>query len=173
MSHGLHDLARHNAWATARVLAYCKDLDEPTLNTTVPGTYGTIISILRHLIDSEASYVYRLTGAWPQHPWRDDAHIVGLDVLTKRATILADTLEQFLANDWDNERLGEARRDNGDVFAVPAGIFITQIIHHANEHRAQICSILGASGLDAPDVSAWDYAWTTGRSTLTSKGADA
>ncbi len=172
MSHGLHDLVRHNAWATARVLAYCQDLDEPTLNATVPGTYGSIIDILRHLIDSEASYVYRLTGAWPQHPWRGDGQTVGLNGLKERATILANTIEQFLANDWNNERLGEAHGDNGDVFAVPAGIFITQIIHHSNEHRAHICSILGASGFDPPDVSAWAYAWTTGRSTLTLQGAD-
>src|SRR5918997_4960861 len=165
MGHGLHDLARHNAWATAQTLAFCQGLDEPTLHATVPGTYGTIIATLRHIIDAEASYLYRLTGAWPAHPWRgDDA--VGLAVLAERAAVLATTWEHFLAGDVDSERLGEARGDRNEVFAVPAGVFITQALHHANEHRAHICTILGALGHEPPDVSAWGYADATGRSWL-------
>jgi uncharacterized damage-inducible protein DinB len=166
----LHDLAGHNAWATAQVLAFCRGLDGPALEATVPGTYGTIIETLRHLIDAEASYLWRLTGAWPAHPWRgDDA--VGLDVLAERAAVLATTLEQFLAGDWDGERLGEARGDRGEVFAVPAGVFLTQALHHANEHRAHVCTILGALGHEPPDVSAWGYALATGRSKLKSTAA--
>ena len=165
MEHGLHDLARHNAWATAQLLTFCQGLDESTLNATVPGTFGTIIETLRHIIDAEASYLFRLTGAWPTHPWRGDA-AVGLDVLAERAAVLATTLERFLAGDWDSERLGEARGDAGEVFAVPAGVFLTQALHHANEHRAHVCTILGALGCEPPGVSAWDYAVATGRMTL-------
>jgi uncharacterized damage-inducible protein DinB len=161
MEHGLHDLAGHHAWANAQLLEFCRGLDEPTLDTTAPGTYGTIIETLRHLIDSEASYLYRLTGAWPAHPWRED-DTVGLDVLAERAAVLADTLEQFLAGDWDDERLGEAWGDD-EVFAVRAGVFLAQALHHANEHRAHVCTILGALGHEPPDVSAWGYALATGR----------
>jgi len=165
MGHGLHDLARHNAWATEQVLEFLQGLDEPTLNSTVAGTYGTIIETLRHIINSEAGYLFRLTGAWSEYPWqRDEA--VGLDVLAERAAVLATTWEQYLAGDVVIERLGEARGDDGEIFAVPAGVFITQALHHANEHRAHICTILGAQGIEPPDVSAWDYAFTTGRSTL-------
>jgi len=172
MGHGLHDLAGHNTWATAQVLAFCRGLDGSTLEVTVPGTYGTIIATLRHLVDSEASYLYRLTGAWPSRPWRgDDA--VGLDALAERAAVLADTLERFLAGDWDSERLGEGSGDRGEVFAIPAGLFLAQALHHANEHRAHVCTILGALGHEPPDVSAWGYALATGRMTLKSSPTDA
>jgi uncharacterized damage-inducible protein DinB len=163
MGNGWHDLAGHHAWANAQLLAFCQGLDGPTLETTVLGTYGTILETLRHLVDSEASYVYRLTGAWPAHPWREDA-AVGLDVLTERAAVLAATLQRFLAGDWDDERLGEARGDD-EVFAVRAGVFLAQALHHANEHRAHVCTILGALGYEPPDVSAWGYALATGRMT--------
>jgi uncharacterized damage-inducible protein DinB len=164
MGNGWRDLAAHHAWATAELLAFCRGLDEETLEATVPGTYGTIIETLQHLVDAEASYLYRLTGAWPAHPWRDD-EAVGLDVLADRGSVLADTLERFLAGDWDDERPGEARGPEGVVFAVPAGVFLAQALHHANEHRAHVCTILGALGQEPPDVSAWGYALATERMT--------
>ncbi|MGH2559875.1 MAG: DinB family protein [Thermomicrobiales bacterium] len=172
MEHGLHDLARHNAWATAQLLTFCRGLDEPTLEATAPGTFGTIIETLRHIVDSEMSYLFRLTGAWPERPWPFDEP-VGLDVLTERAALLETTLERFLAGDWDSERLGEARGDEGEVFAVRAGIFLTQALHHANEHRAHVCTILGALGHEPPSVSAWGYALATGRMTLKTIPIDA
>ncbi len=167
MGHGLHDPARHNAWTTGQVLALCLELDASTLQSTVPGTYGWIIETLKHVIDPVASYLFRLTGAWSEHPWRRD-EVVGLDVLAERADLLATTWEQLLTGEVDSERLGEARSDRDEVFAVPAGVFITQALHHANEHRAQICTILGTLGHEPRDVSAWGYALATGRSTLKS-----
>ena len=53
MAHALHDPVRHNAWATTQILEFCRGLDEQTLNATVPGTYGTIIATLRHIIYCE------------------------------------------------------------------------------------------------------------------------
>lgn len=165
MGPGLQDLARHNAWANGQVLAYCQSIDEATLNATVPGTYGTIIESLRHIVASESSYIYRLAGFPPGHDWRED-RAVGLDVLAERADALATALEQFLATDWDEERPGEARGDEGELYTVPAAIFLTQAIHHANEHRAHICTILGALGHAAPELSGWEYAIATKRMKL-------
>jgi uncharacterized damage-inducible protein DinB len=165
MGRGLHDLARHNTWATAQLLAFCRGLDEPTLRATVPGTFGTIIETLRHTIDSEMSYLVRLIGAESAHPWpRDEA--VGLAVLTERAAVVATTWEHFLAGEVDSERPMEARGSNPERYTVPAGVLITQAMHHGSEHRAQICTILGALGYEPPDVSAWGYAFASGRATL-------
>lgn len=171
MSHSLHDLFRHHTWATTQLLTFCQGVDEATLTATAPGTFGTLIETLRHLIDAEASYLYRLTGAWSAYPWPRDEP-VGLPVLAERVALLATTLENFLAGEVDSERLGEARGDEGEVFAVRAGVFIAQAIHHANEHRAHVCTILGAHGIEPPDVSAWGYALASGRMTLTTPAAD-
>jgi hypothetical protein len=51
------------------------------------------------------------------------------------------------------------------TFAVRAGIFLAQALHHANEHRAHVCTVLGALGHEAPELSAWEYALATGRMT--------
>jgi uncharacterized damage-inducible protein DinB len=167
--HVLLDLARHNAWATTQVIDFCRNLDDETLNTPVAGTYGTIMTTLRHYIDAEMSYVFRLTGHWPERPWQA-GEPVGFDVLTERAAMLVAAWESYLAGEVDVaddlEQLGEARGGNGEVFATKKGIFLTQAIHHGSEHRAQICTILGTLGFDPPDVSGWGYALATGRSVL-------
>ena len=171
MGHRLHDLFRHNAWATSQILEVCRGLDEPTLNATVPGTYGTIIATLRHFLDSEMSYLFRVSGLWPERPWQA-GEAAGLAVLPERAALLATNWEQFLAGDVDTERMGEGRGDDGAVFAIRGGVFITQALHHANEHRAHICTILGTLGHEPPDVSAWGYALATGRMTTKSTTID-
>lgn len=37
------------------------------------------------------------------------------------------------------------------------GLFLVQAIYHGETHRAEVCSVLGAHGLDVPDYSAWTY----------------
>lgn len=165
MRQGLHDLTRHNSWATMQVLTYCKDLDEPVLSATVPGTYGSIAATLVHLVGAEAGYLARLAPQLGIERWSED-DLASINMLIERAQILATYWEAALADGLELDRIGEGRGDNGDVFAIPFEIFLTQAIHHANEHRAHVCSILGALGHEPPDVSAWGYALTTGRSSL-------
>jgi uncharacterized damage-inducible protein DinB len=66
----------------------------------------------------------------------------------------------------DPERPMEARGANPARYTVAAGVFITQALHHGSEHRAQICTILGALGHEPPDVSAWGYGFASGRSVV-------
>ncbi len=103
MTHALHDPIRHNAWATTQLLAFCQGLDEQTLNATVPGTYGTIMATLRHIIYCEIDLLERLLGQEPTYPWRL-GETTGLDVLTAQAAQLATDWESFLAGVVDSER---------------------------------------------------------------------
>lgn len=162
-----NDLVGHHRWATSQLLAACRPLDDETLDATLHGTFGSIIRTLRHIINSEMSYLFRVTGVWQERPWSYDDP-VSIDVLLERAALLADVLERFLAEDWDCDKLAEAKGDNGEIYAVPAGVILAQLIHHANEHRAHVCTILGSMGIEPPDVSAWGYADDTGRSTMVS-----
>lgn len=158
----LLDPYRHNSWATAELITYCRGLDEATLRATVPGTYGSILDILQHTLSSESSYLFRLAGAWPGYPWPTvEAPTIGL--LAERAAELAPVWERFLAGEVDPEGTREGRGDDGTIYVYKAGVFLTQALHHANEHRAHVCTILGALGHEPPEVSAWAYAFATGR----------
>jgi hypothetical protein len=76
-------------------------------------------------------------------------------------------LTEFLDGPWDVDKIGIGYGDDGARFDIPAGVFLTQAIHHANEHRAHVCSALGAIGIEPPETSAWEYSTVTGRSRQT------
>ncbi len=168
-THPLADITRHNSWATATLLEFCQGLDDETLDTPMPGTYGSIRDMLRHIINSEMSYLFRASGLWPERPW-PTGEAVGLETLAVRAAILADAWEQYLTNGVDVDGLNEAHGDDGSIYTVRHGVFITQAIHHGNEHRAQICSILGARGIEPPELSGWLWGEVSGRSTIVIAG---
>ena len=88
MGHALHDPVRHNAWATIQIMEFCRGLDEQTLNTTVPGTYGMIVATLRHIIYCEIDFLDRLLGRFPPDPWQL-GETTGVDVLMEHAARLA------------------------------------------------------------------------------------
>jgi hypothetical protein len=58
----------------------------------------------------------------------------------------------YLASAPDHER----EVVKGDR-AAPAWLLVVQAVHHANEHRAHVGTILGANGLPPPDVDVWAY----------------
>jgi uncharacterized damage-inducible protein DinB len=58
----LADAFGHHVWATIRVLDACSNLDDAQLATTVPGTYGSIIETLRHIVDGDVFYLDVLRG---------------------------------------------------------------------------------------------------------------
>ena len=159
MAHALHDPVRHNAWAAIRLLEFCRRLDEQTLNATVPGTYGTIIATLRHIIYCEIDFLERLLGREPSNPWQL-GNTSGLNRLIDLAAQLATDWEVFLASDVDSER--PLPPDEG-TNPIPAGIVIAVVLYHGSEHRGQICTILGALGHEPPDLTPWAYAFASGR----------
>jgi uncharacterized damage-inducible protein DinB len=159
MTHALHDPVRHNAWANTQILAFCRGFDEQTLNATVPGTYGTILATLRHIIYCEIDFLDRLLGREPTNPWQFGA-MTKLDDLTAYAARLTTDWERFLASAVDSER--PLPPDEG-THPIPAGIVIAVVLYHGSEHRGQICTILGALGHEPPDLTPWAYAFASGR----------
>jgi hypothetical protein len=36
-------------------------------------------------------------------------------------------------------------------------LFLLQAIHHGNDHRTHICTVLSVLGLEPPDIDGWSY----------------
>ncbi|TMK56626.1 MAG: hypothetical protein E6G54_09095 [Actinobacteria bacterium] len=67
----LEDAFAHHVWATTRLIDRCLALSPEQLETGVPGTYGTIIETMRHLVAGDSDYLSIMTG--------DRAHLVEAD----------------------------------------------------------------------------------------------
>jgi uncharacterized damage-inducible protein DinB len=52
---------------------------------------------------------------------------------------------------------------DGKEYDVPAGIVLSQALHHGNEHRTQVCTVLTTLGVLTPGLGLWEWGEATGR----------
>ena len=155
----MEDAFGHHVWATLRVLDACIALPANQLETTVPGTYGSIIDTARHTVGADASYLFVLSGG--RTPLIDE-DTMGLDEL--RATMEGYGAEwaSVLAERSDPDEVLERHRDDGSETHAPVSIRLAQALHHGTDHRSQICTALTTLGLEPPLIDVWDYGWDAG-----------
>ncbi len=156
----LADAFDHHVWASLRVIDACAALDDAQLSTTVPGTYGSIIDTLRHLVDGDVFYLNVLLGGDPE---RFDT--VGSDIPTMRATIEGHqaTWQDLVAGDLDPAAVIIEYEDSGYETHAPLGIRLAQALYHGTDHRSQICTAITTLGIEPPDIQVWTYAARDGR----------
>jgi len=156
----LDDAFGHHVWATLQVMDVCARLDHDQLESTSPGTYGTILDTLRHIVGADASYLFAMTGGKVQ-PIEEET----MDLPELRALMESYGPEyaSLLAGDLDPDRIVVRRRDDGSETHAPFGIRLAQALHHGTDHRSQICTVLTTLGIEPPLIDVWDYADQDGR----------
>jgi uncharacterized damage-inducible protein DinB len=159
---------RHDIWATDKLVARCRQLTAEQLQLSVPGTYGTVLRTLQHIVSSDEGYLIRLLGVLLHEPPFRHEPDVGLDVIASHVPHVADAVERlFATGDLDGDRLirdTPARRPEQARFEMNAWAPLTQFVHHGSDHRAQICTTLSAHGIEPPDLQVWPYAMELGAS---------
>ncbi len=156
----LADAFAHHVWATIRVLDACAALDDGQLATTVPGTYGPIIEILRHIVDGDVFYLDVLRGGEPE-PF-DKATS---DIATLRAVMAAHAAawQRQVVGDPDPTAVVVEYEDSGYETHAPLGIRLAQALYHGADHRSQVCTALTSLGVEPPAIEVWDFAAKDGR----------
>jgi uncharacterized damage-inducible protein DinB len=156
----LSDAFRHHVWATTRILDACAALDEEQLATTVPGTYGSIIDTVRHIVDGDVFYLNVLRGGVPE-PFDKDAS----DIPTLRAVMEANDAawQRIVAGDLDPAAVVVEYEESGYETHAPLGIRLAQALNHGTDHRSQVCTALTTLGIEPPAIEAWDLAREDGR----------
>lgn len=165
----LADAFRHHVWATVRLVDACAALDDAQLATSVPGTYGSIIDTLRHIVDGDVFYVNVLRGGEPE-PFDKD----GSDIPTLRAVMEAHdpVWQRLVAGDLDPAIVVVEYEDSGYETHAPLGIRLAQALYHGTDHRSQVCTALTSLGVEPPAIEVWDLARQDGRMfTIESAGA--
>ena len=67
----LRELFRYHTWATLRLIDHCQGLPAEVLRESAPGTAGTVLATLVHLVAAEQRYLDGLGVERPSQPIRE------------------------------------------------------------------------------------------------------
>jgi uncharacterized damage-inducible protein DinB len=156
----LADAFAHHVWATLRLVDACLPLSPEQLETTVEGTYGSIMATMRHLIGADVSYLFVLTGGRVAEIEEDR-----MDLRELRAAMEGNgpAWASLLDQDLDPDSVVVRHRDDGIDSHAPLGIRLAQVLHHGTDHRSQVCTALTSIGIEPPEIDVWAFAAQAGR----------
>jgi uncharacterized damage-inducible protein DinB len=156
----LADAFGHHVWATLKLIDVCQSLDAEQTEAAAPGTYGTIVETLRHLVGADASYLFVISGGRWSPVDTDTMTIPELRAVMERD---GDGWEAVVTEDLDPTKVLVRHRDDGTDSNAPLGIRIGQVLHHGTDHRSQICTTLTTLGVEPPNIDVWDFGAEDGR----------
>ena len=151
----LGEAFQHHAWATERLIRHLGTLPEAALSATAAGVYGEVLPTLSHLLAADGRYLAYLEGVAPPSRPGPDA--------TNQLAELADQLRDqavrwrvLLAHIGDVDVTLPARGDRPEL-PHATNLLVAQALHHGDDHRTQICTVLTSNGYEAPDLDVWEY----------------
>jgi uncharacterized damage-inducible protein DinB len=157
----LEDAFAHHVWATLRLIDTCLALSPQQLETTVPGTYGSILDTLRHCIGTDAWDLFVVTG---DRAFLTDDEGMDLSALRGAMESHGPAWSRLLAQDPDPDALlNEVDENDGYERNIAMGIELAQALHHGTDHRSQVCTALTALGVEPPAVDVLTFGMQEGR----------
>lgn len=144
-------LIEFDTWANQGLLDFLATLPPETLDLTAAGTYGTIRATLEHLLTAELGYQHRLAGLPRYDPAGrpEQPDLADLQRLADEAAAALAVLVGGLPEPGTKLPTSSGRR--------AAATILTQLVMHGVEHRAHVGTILGANGIEPPDLDSWAH----------------
>ena len=145
----LRALFDHKTWATLKLIDFCQTLPPEDLDASAAGTYGSVRETLVHLANSETGYQAAFSDE-PIGPHLEPSS--NLEPIAERIKALAPGWDRLLEDPGTADRV--LRRRQGITLGVAP---LAQALHHADDHRTHVLTILGARGHDVPDLDIWAF----------------
>lgn len=149
---------RYQRWANLHLLDVCASLSEEQLRLTAAGTYGTIAATFQHLVFAERRYLWRLNGGEGRFTQRHK--FPGIAALRELAAVNGDKLIETARRVKGRDAVVSSWRIG--TYRVDKGVILLQALHHGNDHRTHVCTILGVYGIEYGDMDVWAYGEATG-----------
>jgi uncharacterized damage-inducible protein DinB len=167
-------LLKHMAWANQEILGLVSESPDEALDAYSVNPEWTVREIARHIASSATWYGYRLldrsnfTESQNQE-WQAKLEESETPPATmKEMKVILDRLKAADAELLNAATLPEGvviREFEGKTITRARSTVISQAIHHATEHRAQLVSALEAKGftkINLDDFDLWAYSTTIG-----------
>ena len=148
-------LLRHMSWANQRVFSSIQSLPIEALDSYIVNPDWSAKHILQHIVSGSDWFAYWLTGA--------DWHDIKLPHAMSEVAEIAQLLEKF-----DAVAIGESEKTDEFITRDVEGKLVTnlrstvlsQTVHHATEHRAQLIDALECKGfkpINLDDIDLWHF----------------
>lgn len=147
-------LFRHLVWANTYVFDRVSEQPDEYLTLTAPHDNWTVAEILEHLTASRYANLLDSAGDVPTKVPTNSAEVLALKDLSKSFDERLRDSAQSPVGFVEFIREGRTIRRNRETI-------LTQAIHHATEHRAQIAGIFSSHNLKVIDLDAidlWEFA---------------
>jgi len=156
MTIAFNRLLAHMSWANQKTIAHLQTLPEQSLSAFATNQKWQVAEITHHIVDAADAYAFRITGEHPQLPGESIPEIKtisDLALIAKQAEVIdAALLKSVSLADEQIEFTNYA----GKLVKRWRSTILSQAIHHATEHRAQIASALEAKGFTPVDLDELD-----------------
>lgn len=153
----LQDAFDHNAWATLKLIDACAALSPEQLEMSAPGTYGSVIATLRHIIAADSGYLVLFRPDDVSLIDDDAEAALSLDDMRRIMQMNRPIWADFLAGDLDADADWVRHRPDGTDSHAPLGLRLAQVVHHGTDHRSQVCTILTVLGTEPPEIDIWAF----------------
>ncbi len=158
----LNRLLAHMAWANQKTIEHLQTLPEDSLKAFATNPEWFVAEIAHHIVDSADHYAFRISGkpalTQPGDQFIDDVNVIAdlARLKEQAATVDAILLDCVKLDEVQIEFLNYADK----LVKRWRSTILSQAIHHATEHRAQIASALEAKGftpLNLDDLDLWSF----------------
>jgi uncharacterized damage-inducible protein DinB len=153
--HPVLALFRRNAWANERLLNWCQ-WQPAAASASGADVYGDVRATFNHLFAAETRYLQLLTDELPPDHVSERSPRP-LSELWEPARVLARRWQAVLAGDRDLDAPHVRERRDGTKMEMPDWLPLAQAVHHGDDHRAQIATLLGRSNVMTPELDAWYF----------------
>ena len=160
-------LLKHMAWANEQIYTKVAALPDQALKSFAVNPDWTAAEILRHINSSATWYGWRLldkSGFTPEESAAWQEKLDRTEIQPEVAHDVLGILDQLKKADkvlLDASYLPEGvvlRESEGKIISRARSTVISQAIHHATEHRAQLISALEAGGFTSINLDDY-YLW--------------
>lgn len=148
---------RHMAWANQEVFNAVAKLPDDALQAYISNPEWTVGKIISHICSSATWYVHRLE----IDDWIDIPEVHSANDVLPLAALISQLDEKLIqAASQEDRELTYTYEDTGKVVKRWFSTILTQAVHHATEHRAQLVDALDSKGyklINLDDLDLWAY----------------
>ena len=156
MTISMDRLLAHMAWANRLTIEHLAKLPEASLRAYATNADWHVAEIMHHIVEAADNYIFRITGKRCEVPGESVQEIESIADLGN-LKLQCTAIDKALCDAVQLEDVQiEFKNYKGKVVKRWRSTILSQAIHHATEHRAQIASALEAKGFTPVDLDELD-----------------